>query len=49
LTRDDTHPSPVSDRRRILRQLHAVITTGQRGDPEIAANGHPTRTPAFAA
>jgi hypothetical protein len=33
----------------ILRQLHAVVTTGQRWDPEIAAHGHPTRTPAHAA
>jgi transposase len=33
----------------ILRQLHAVITTGQRWDPDIAAHGLPTRTPAHAA
>ena len=31
----------------ILRQLHAVITTGQRWDPIIAAHGanHPTVMP----
>jgi transposase len=34
----------------ILRQLHAVITTGQRWDPVIAAHGtkHPTATPTAA-
>ena len=34
----------------ILRQLHAVITTGQAWDPIIATNGtRPTREPALAA
>ena len=33
----------------ILRQLHAVITTGQRWDPDIATHGHRTSTPAHAA
>jgi transposase len=29
----------------LLRQLHAVITTGQRWDPAIAAGGRPGQTP----
>jgi transposase len=33
----------------ILRQLHAVITTGQCWDPDIATHGHGTSTPAHAA
>ena len=28
----------------ILRHLHAIITTGQRWDPEIATNGTRTAT-----
>jgi hypothetical protein len=34
----------------ILRQLHAVITTGRRWDPDIAVRGtHPRRQPPIAA
>jgi len=29
----------------LLRHLHAVITTGQRWDPVIAAGGRPSQTP----
>jgi hypothetical protein len=32
----------------LLRQLHAVITTGQRWDPVIAAGGRTTQRPAAA-
>jgi hypothetical protein len=28
----------------LLRQLHAVITTGRRWDPVIAAGGRPDQT-----
>jgi hypothetical protein len=34
----------------ILRQLHAVITTGHAWDPDIAVRGtHPRRQPPIAA
>ena len=40
-----THPGPDRDRRRDPAPLHAVVTTGQAWDPQIAAHGTNTRPP----
>jgi hypothetical protein len=37
-------PSPRRLAAALLRHLHAVITTGQRWDPAIAASGRPDQT-----
>jgi hypothetical protein len=48
ITQTLTYPGSDGTTAALLRQLHAVITTGQRWDPAIAAGGRPSQSLAAA-